>query len=259
MINDELRKIVDKIKYTDQPNPLLNEILYRLRFHRVLLFFAGLKLRKLRGKCKSFEDYLNLLASFHFSFFNRTSYVILRSMQRKSEIRKFCKILWKIRPKIVLEIGTAEGGTLFLLTRLSDPNALILSIDLSGKKKTYREVFYHSFAIDNQKIIFLERDSHKLSTLEELKKILRNRQIDVLFIDGDHSYEGVKKDFEMYSPLVKKNGIIGFHDIVVISPDRFPDVEVNKFWNEIKKNYEYQELVEDWNQEWGGIGVIKIQ
>jgi hypothetical protein len=34
-----------------------------------------------------------------------------------------------------------------------------------------------------------------------------------LFIDGDHTYEGVRRDFEMYSPLVRKGGIIAFHDI----------------------------------------------
>jgi hypothetical protein len=30
--------------------------------------------------------------------------------------------------------------------------------------------------------------------------------VDFLFIDGDHTYEGVKKDFEMYSPLVRREG-----------------------------------------------------
>ena len=36
--------------------------------------------------------------------------------------------------------------------------------------------------------------------------------IGFLFIDGDHRYEGVKKDFELYSPKVKVDGIIAFHD-----------------------------------------------
>ena len=111
--------------------------------------------------------------------------------------------------------------------------------------------------MDKQKIIYLERNSHETSTLLELKKKLKNKQIDLLFIDGDHTYEGVKKDFEMYSPLVKKNGIIGFHDIVMTR--LHSDVEVNKFWNEIKENYKYKELVEDWNQGWGGIGLLNMK
>ena len=36
--------------------------------------------------------------------------------------------------------------------------------------------------------------------------------IDFLFIDGNHSYESVLCDFLLYYPLVKKGGIVGFHD-----------------------------------------------
>jgi hypothetical protein len=38
-------------------------------------------------------------------------------------------------------------------------------------------------------------------------------KIDYLHIDGDHSYEGVKKDFELYSSIMSENGIITIHDI----------------------------------------------
>jgi len=34
--------------------------------------------------------------------------------------------------------------------------------------------------------------------LKKIKAILRDKKVDFLFIDADHSYEGVKKDFEMY-------------------------------------------------------------
>lgn len=37
-------------------------------------------------------------------------------------------------------------------------------------------------------------------------------QIDFLFIDGDHSYEGVKTDFDLYSQILSENGIIVIHD-----------------------------------------------
>ena len=37
-------------------------------------------------------------------------------------------------------------------------------------------------------------------------------KIDFLFIDGDHHYEGVKKDWDLYSPLLKSGSIVDFHD-----------------------------------------------
>jgi len=91
---------------------------------------------------------------------------------------------------------------------------------------------------------------------------LRDNKVDFLFIDADHSYEGVKKDFEMYSPLVRKGGIIAFHDII---PDYYTRYgiktsssagEVYKFWNEIKGKYEHLEIIKDRNQDGYGIGVL---
>ncbi len=78
--------------------------------------------------------------------------------------------------------------------------------------------------------------------------------LDYLYLDGDHTHEGVKKDFEMYTPLVKDNGIIALHDIV---PDLIhSDIDVNKFWNNVKEKYSFKELVENWNQSGQGIGLL---
>jgi predicted O-methyltransferase YrrM len=60
----------------------------------------------------------------------------------------------------------------------------------------------------------IQGDSHSIETLRKIEGILKGRKVDFLFIDADHSYEGVKKDFEMYSPLVRKGGIIAFYDII---------------------------------------------
>ena len=65
----------------------------------------------------------------------------------------------------------------------------------------------------------MRANSHNLDTLNKVKRILADRPIDLLFIDGDHTYVGVKMDFEMYRPLVRKGGIIAFHDIVPHPPE----------------------------------------
>jgi predicted O-methyltransferase YrrM len=75
-----------------------------------------------------------------------------------------------------------------------------------------------------------------------------------LFIDGDHSYEGVKKDFEMYSPLVAEGGLIAFHDIAVHT--KFTGCEVDRLWNEIKPAFRHREIIADLKQGWAGIGVV---
>lgn len=72
--------------------------------------------------------------------------------------------------------------------------------DLDDKKSFFRKHFHPRFI---------------KSTSEEAYYdffVRQNIKIDVLFIDGDHSYEGVKKDFELYSKLLSDNGIIIIHD-----------------------------------------------
>jgi len=72
-------------------------------------------------------------------------------------------------------------------------------------------------------------DSKAPKTLESLKKALGGKRINVLFIDSDHSYEGVKNDYEIYGLLT--DDIIIFHDV------RSPKHEVWKFWGEMAKKY----------------------
>jgi hypothetical protein len=75
---------------------------------------------------------------------------------------------------------------------------------------------------------------------------------DFLFIDGDHTYEGVEGDFEMYSPLVRRGGTIAFHDIVPGPPENVGGVP--DFWNEIEHGFSYVELVKGGRQ--SGYGIV---
>jgi len=72
--------------------------------------------------------------------------------------------------------------------------------DLEDEKSFYRTHFYPRFVKDTS-----ENAYHNFFILQDIK-------IDVLFIDGDHSYKGVKKDFELYSQILSPNGIIIIHD-----------------------------------------------
>lgn len=89
----------------------------------------------------------------------------------------------------------------------------------------------------------------------KVKSILNGENLDFIFIDGDHTYKGVKKDFEMYSKLVKR-GIIAFHDIVPGPKQNVGDVP--KFWKEIKNKFKHKELVKSWKQKGYGIRIVFI-
>ncbi|MBU0660571.1 class I SAM-dependent methyltransferase [Patescibacteria group bacterium] len=182
-------------------------------------------------------------------------------MQVKSEIQRLLSQVKKQEPKVVVEIGTANGGTLFLFTRVADASADIYSIDLPGGAfgggyAFWKKRLYKAFARKEQTIHLIRANSHETKTKERLEKKLKGRQIDVLFIDGDHSYEGVKQDFELYQDLVRPGGLIGFHDVAKHTPER--NCHVDQYWQEIKQKYSKQwEFIQKEDQGWGGIGLIQ--
>jgi cephalosporin hydroxylase len=183
----------------------------------------------------------------------------IRPLQYRSEILSLMDILARRRPRRVLEIGTASGGTLFLFTRVVAPDARLISVDLpkgrfGGGYPFWRTYIYRSFALPGQRINLLRANSHETKTVEAVERILNGDKIDFLFIDGDHSLEGVMKDFELYSPLVADGGMVALHDIV--HDPKWTGCEVSVLWADLKSGYEVEELVEDWDQKWGGIGVI---
>ncbi len=57
---------------------------------------------------------------------------------------------------------------------------------------------------------------------EEAIKVARKRRYNWLLIDGDHSYEGVARDFENYLPLMRPGGFVLFDDY---KSDDWPDIE----------------------------------
>ncbi len=185
----------------------------------------------------------------------------MKPIQVKEELEGLLALVHSVHPRTVLEIGTARGGTLYLFSSVARPDATITTVDLprgrfGGGYPTWKIPIYMSFARDQQRIVPIRADSHEESSLEKVKEALDGRGLDFLFIDGDHSYEGVKRDYEMYSQMTRRGSLIAFHDIV---PHHLESgCEVNEFWNEVKRSHEHKEIVKDWSQNWGGIGVLFV-
>jgi predicted O-methyltransferase YrrM len=181
--------------------------------------------------------------------------------QVPQEIKQLLTLVHRLDVHRMLEIGTYNGGTLFLFSRMVNRDAKILSLDLPGGKfgggyPEFKAPFFSNFAVGNQKIYLLRENSHLPSSKGMVGSILVDDKLDFLFIDGDHTYEGVKKDFEMYSPLVRKGGLIAFHDICKHPPQL--NCTVDKFWNEIKGSYDFEEIIDNPSQNWAGIGVLHV-
>jgi predicted O-methyltransferase YrrM len=111
-----------------------------------------------------------------------------------------------------VEIGRMLGGSAILM---ASAGAHVVSLDLHVSKTVEGEKgALADIALDKKlqelglrnKVEILVADSHTYNTTLLVEKV------DVLFIDGDHSYEGVKKDYENWVQTVKPGGHILFHD-----------------------------------------------
>lgn len=181
-----------------------------------------------------------------------------RPIQHEPEIVAALDQVRAHAPGVVLEIGTHWGGSLFLWTRVARPNALIISADLPGGDfgggySEIRTPLYQSFARPEQTLHLLRVDSHLASTKEEVVRRLDGRLVDLAFIDGDHTYEGVKQDWEMYSGLVRPGGLVMFHDI----SSNYDRTQVARFWDELKGGYTHWEYASH-PEKLYGIGVLQI-
>jgi cephalosporin hydroxylase len=180
--------------------------------------------------------------------------------QQPEEIRWLFDLVSELRPQTVLEIGMDQGGTLLLWTRAAADDALLVAVDLHpigrlGGLSPFTLV-RRAFARRRQRVeLVMPVNSHDPQTLVRVREVLRGRPVDFLFVDGDHTYEGVCADVELYLPLVRPGGIAAFHDV---SPNRVPWTEgAARFWEEFSRGHATEELVVD-REPGFGIGVYRV-
>lgn len=198
-----------------------------------------------------------------FVYRGRGYFKTIEPRQNPAEIEDLYRIVCESNPSRVLEIGTARGGTLYLWTQAASDRAVIISVDLPGGEfgGAYPECripFYQAFAKPKQSLHLLRCNSHEKNTAKKVNELLGSHPVDFLFIDGDHTYEGVKADFLLYEPMVRQGGLIAFHDILPRADS--PDIEVDRFWNEIKNQYETREFIgPKGSGRQIGIGLIRVR
>lgn len=196
--------------------------------------------------CSTPEGYVRLAAQ-----------TLFRPSQIPVEICGLLRLMQERQPRAVLEIGTNRGGTLYLFARHAHASAKLVSVDI----KLQNAEIIRSFARCDQQIELIQGDSTGPETVRRIAAAFPDG-VDVLLLDGDHSYEGIRQDYENYAPLVKPGGLIAFHDIVEDNETRHGVITggwaggVPRFWRELKQQHPHVEFIADPAQDGLGIGVI---
>ena len=146
----------------------------------------------------------------------------------------------KIKPAIIVELGSHYGVSLFSFCEAAEkysPRTYIYAVDSwNGDEqagyydnKVYNQVKEYREANHKQRCALIRE------TFEEASALFESNTVDLIHIDGLHTYEAVRKDYETWAPKLKQGGTLLFHDCSV----REGNFGVWKLWEEVKSNPEY--------------------
>lgn len=169
--------------------------------------------------------------------------------QQLLELAMMLRELRKRRPKVILEIGVAEGGSLHAWSRVAHPEAILVGIDPHVSSDLAERVA----PAPEQKLYLIQGTSKDRAA--QVEQTLNGRLVDFLFIDGDHTYEGVSWDFAHYGRLMARDSLIALHDIQPHAQEAFAG-DVPRFWQEVKQTVFARELIEHPTQQGYGIGLV---
>lgn len=148
--------------------------------------------------------------------------------------------------KNIFEIGCYDGGSSYYLSKFASN---MITVDNNIPCRFNPE----DFSWCNYS--YYGGDSHHPNQVKEFN----NYEWDFAFIDGDHSYEGVKADFYNLLPYLKKGTPVAFHDIVISDFHHTHKCYVGEFWRDLKAEFKatkFEEFCSD--KEWAGIGIVWI-
>jgi len=153
----------------------------------------------------------------------------------------------KLKPAISVELGSCYGGMSYLIATVTTEK--VFSVDMAHATNAEAK---------HERVTYVSGHTESHEVLRSVEAGA-GRKIDFLFIDADHSRAAVERDYQMWSPLVRPGGWIGFHDIS--NPGA---AGCREFWDTIQG--QKIEFIQTGNHNafgfigWlgcGGIGVVK--
>lgn len=203
----------------------------------------------------------------------------VHALQHRPELSALLDFLEEREPETVLEIGAFCGGTLYVWARALSTTTQVLAVDkpvwtdlVHDGRRSLFPTFDRSVDIE-----LLYGDSHEEGTRAAVGEAL-DGEVDLLFVDGDHTYRGVRADFETYRGVLADDGVVAFHDVcrhardaaerrerlaaradldpalVEVGPDEWG---VHELWAELRESHETREFLSHPDQMGMGIGVVE--
>jgi hypothetical protein len=159
----------------------------------------------------------------------------------------------QLEPKVLVELGTHSGNSYFSFCQSileNDTKTKAFAVDTWGgdiHAGFYDESVFNTVVSENEK--YKDFSSLMRETFDSASANFEDGSIDLLHIDGLHTYEAVKHDFETWFPKMAAGGFILFHDTQVFKEG----FGVHKLWAEVSKNFSTMEFGHS-----NGLGILQV-
>jgi len=192
-----------------------------------------------------------------FTFYDQNSFVTPNFIVHSAWLEHGPFAMWvvsRLKPSIFVELGTHNGYSYFCFAQsIAQSNIESKMYAIDTWKGDEHAGFYGNEVYSEVAEINLRnysRNSYLLrETFDEGLKHFSEDTIDLLHIDGLHTYEAVMHDFKSWLPKLSDKGIVIFHDISV----RERGFGVFKLWEELSQQYPSFEFIHG-----NGLGVLKV-
>jgi len=165
----------------------------------------------------------------------------------------FFWLISELRPKRVVELGSADGYTFFGFCQAAREFGLEVTAVDTWKGDAHTGPFAESMFQNLKRILqdkFAEVNARTMRmTFDEAVGNFEDGSLDLVFVDGCHSYEAVSSDYRNWLPKLSNRGVMVFHDTTV----RTPGFGVYKLWEELMESWAGFNFTHD-----HGLGVLPV-
>jgi cephalosporin hydroxylase len=130
----------------------------------------------------------------------------VRALKNPFDAWIYQEIIYDVKPDVIVEIGSAEGGSTLYFANLLDilGKGMVISIDIDRSK----------YGVKHDRIVVITGDSSSQEVIAKITKLCHGKCVLVVH-DGDHHREQVLKDLRSYSKLVSVNSYFIVEDSIV--------------------------------------------
>ena len=154
---------------------------------------------------------------------NKLSYEVtwlgIPIIQLPEDILMIQELIWKVRPEVIIESGVAHGGALVLYASILEllGRGRVIGVDIEIRKYNRLAIESHPMA---GRITLIEGSSIELGTIDAVRALVSPSQRTMVMLDSNHTRDHVRRELELYAPLVSPGSyLVVFDEVMTMVAD----------------------------------------